>query len=89
MDTITVTMNLPKDIILAANMSEATATTDIKKHLGLYLFKERILSFGKAAELSGMDKLAFMELAASKGISLNYNTDDYLEDLKTLQDLAV
>jgi len=89
MDTITVTMNLPKDIVLAADMTEATVTMDIKKHLALYMFKERILSFGKAAELSGISKPAFLELAGSKGMSLNYDIDDYHEDIKTLQGLAL
>jgi len=68
MDTVTVRMDLPKDILLAADISETNASSDIKKHLALYMFKERILSFGKAAELSGMDKISYMELARSKGL---------------------
>jgi predicted HTH domain antitoxin len=47
------------------------------------------LSFGKASELSGIDKFKFMELIGSKGISFNYDTDDYQEDLKTIKDLIV
>jgi predicted HTH domain antitoxin len=82
-------MELPKDILLAADISEANASADIKKYLALYMFKERLLSFGKATELSGMDKLSFMELAGSKGISLNYDVDDYREDLQTIRDLAL
>ena len=89
MDTITVTMDLPKDIMLAADMTEATITMDIKKHLALHMLKERILSFGKAAELSGISKPAFLELAGSKGISLNYDTDDYHEDIKAVQGLVL
>ena len=89
MDTVTVRMDLPKDILLAADISEANAPADIRKHLALYMFKERILSFGKAAELSGVDKLNFMELAGSKGISLNYDEDDYNNDLKTIKGLAL
>ena len=87
MDTVTVRMDFPKDILLAADISEITASIDIKKHLALYMFKERILSFGKASELSGMNKLEFLELAGSKGISLNYDVDDYYEDLRTILDL--
>ena len=87
MDTVTVRMDFPKDILLAADISEITASIDIKKHLAIYMFKERILSFGKASELSGMNKLEFLELAGSKGISLNYDVDDYYEDLRTILDL--
>ena len=89
MDTVTITMELPKDVLLAADIPVLSASADIKKHLALYMFKERMLSFGKAAELSGLDKLAFMELAGSKGISLNYDIDDYHEDLCTLQELCL
>ena len=89
MDTVTVTMDFPKDILLAADITVANAHADIKKHLALYLLKERVLSFGKATELSGMDKLDFMELAGSKGISLNYDTSDYHEDLYTIKDMAI
>ena len=89
MDTVTIKMDFPKDVLLAADISEANAPSDIKKHLALYMFKERIISFGKASGLSGLNKLEFMELAGSKGIPLNYDADDYREDLNTIQDLGL
>ena len=89
MDTVTVKMDFPKDVLLAADISEANASSDIKKHLALYMFKERILSFGQASELSGLNKLEFIELAGSKGVPLNYDTNDYREDLNTIQDLGL
>ena len=89
MDTVTVKMDFPKDVLLAADISEANAPSDIKKHLALYMFKERIISFGKASELSGLNKLEFLELAGSKCIPFNYDTDDYREDLNTIQDLGL
>ena len=89
MDNIIIKIDLPKDILLAADISEANAPADIKKFLALYMFKERILSFGKAAELSGVDKLSFMELAGSKAISLNYDEDDYHDDLMTIKGLSL
>ena len=85
MNNVTVEMDLPKDILLAANMSEISANADIKKILSLYLFKERILSFGKACELSNMDKMEFIEFVGSKNISLNYDSEDYQEDLYSLR----
>jgi len=87
MDTVTIKMDFPKDVLLAADISEANASSDIKKHLALYMFKERIISFGKASKLSGLSKLEFIELAGSKGIPLNYDTDDYREDLNTIKSL--
>jgi len=85
----TIKMDLPKDILLAADISEANAAADLRKYLALFLFKERILSFGKAAELSGIDKLTFLEFAGSKGVSLNYDTDDYCEDIETINGFKI
>ena len=89
MDTVTINMEFPRDVLIAADIAEANAHTDIKKHLALYMFKERMLSFGKATELSGMNKLEFMEFVGSRGISLNYDADDYLEDISTLRNLTI
>jgi len=89
METISIKIDFPKDALLAADITEATASSDIKKCLALYMFKERVLSFGKASELSGMDKLSFIKLAGSKGISLDYDVEDYDEDISTLDGLAL
>ena len=85
METVKIQMDLPKDVLLAANILETNAATEIKKYLAVSLFKKRILSFGKARALSGMDKMEFMMFAGSKGISLNYDADDYSEDLEIIK----
>ena len=85
MDTVKIQMDLPKDVLIAAGISETSAAAEIKKYLAVSLFKERILSFGKACDLSGIDKLDFMMFAGSKGISLNYGVEDYFEDLEIIK----
>jgi predicted HTH domain antitoxin len=89
MDIVTVKMDFPKDVLLAADISEANASVDIKKYLALFMFKERLLSFGKASEMSGMDKMKFMEFAGSRGIPLNYDESDYNEDLIAISGLGL
>ncbi|MCL2015566.1 MAG: UPF0175 family protein [Defluviitaleaceae bacterium] len=89
MDTIKITLEIPKISLIAANISELSAATEIKKHLALYLFQERVLSFGKAAELAKMSKWDFMDLMGRKGITFNYGVDDYLEDLQTIEELGL
>lgn len=49
------------------------------------MFKERKLSFGKACELSGLDKTEFLELTGSRKISLNYGVKDFEEDLMNVR----
>ena len=89
METVTVKIDFPKDVLLAADITESNAPLNIKKYLALYMFKERILSFGKAVDLAEMDKIDFLELAGSKGISLNYDADDYQEDLSAIQAIGL
>ena len=89
MDYITVKMDLPKDILLAADISEFNAQEDVKKLFALLMFKERILSFGKAADLSGLDKPSFMEFAGRHRVSLNYDEDDLYEDMQTINRLRL
>ncbi|MDR1702972.1 MAG: UPF0175 family protein [Sporomusaceae bacterium] len=86
-NNITIRIDFPKDILLAANISELNAAKDIKQYLALYLFKEKILSLGKACELSQLSKAEFMELVGQAKIPLNYDVDDYEEDLKTIRSM--
>ena len=84
METIMVQMELPKNVLIAANISELSASEGVKRLLALFMFKERILSLGKSVEMSGMDKLGFIKYACSMGVSLNYDADDYLEDVESI-----
>lgn len=85
MDSIKIEFNIPKDVLVAASMSEKAASGEIKKLLAIYLFKERILSFGKACELSGLNKTEFLEFTGNMKIPLNYDIEDYEEDLTILR----
>jgi len=89
MDMVTIKMDLPKDVLLAAEISETNAPADIKKFLALLMFKERLLSFGKATELSGLDKLSFLEFAGRNRVSLNYDTDDFHNDVEMIRKLNI
>jgi len=75
MDTVTITMDIPRDVLLAVDIPTTDAPAGILRYLALFMFKERILSFGKASELSGMDKLSFMEFVGSHQVPLNYDVD--------------
>ena len=89
MDMVKIEIDLPKDILVAASMSEKSASQEIKKALAVYLFKENVLSFGKACELSGLSKVYFIELLGKDEISLHYDVEDYEEDLNTIRDLKI
>ena len=89
MNTVSVNMLLPKDVLLAVDISEVNASAAVRWLLALFMFKERMLSFGKAAELSGLSKQEFLEYVGGKGVSLNYDTNDYLEDMNTIREMGL
>ena len=89
MENVKIEFTIPKDILVAASISEKTAPYEIKKMLAVYLFKEKILSFGKACELSGLDKTEFLELIGSMKIPLNYDMEDFKEDMLIVRGTAI
>ncbi|SFR14126.1 UPF0175 family protein [Desulfoscipio geothermicus] len=89
MENVKIEFNIPKDVLVAASISEKNAPHEIKKLLAVYLFKERILSFGKACELSGLAKTEFLVLIGCMKIPLNYDIEDFEEDLTIVRDTTV
>ncbi|MFA4646597.1 UPF0175 family protein [Pyrococcus kukulkanii] len=59
----------------------------VKVYLTIELYREGIVSLGKAAEIAGVSKWEMMEILASKGIPLQYSEEDLREDVKTLERL--
>lgn len=75
---------IPDDILTAAKMSEA----ELKLEIAILLFKEKKLSTGKARQLAEMNLLEFRGELAKRGICVNYDVEDFQEDLKNLRELG-
>ncbi|WP_229201710.1 UPF0175 family protein [Arsenicibacter rosenii] len=48
------------------------------------LYQEKVLSMGQAASLVGTDRINFRKLLADLKIPVNYDVDDFQEDLETI-----
>lgn len=85
MATQTITVNLPKDILIALNESEGDFKKRLKIILAIQLYKLQKLSLGKAAQLSGLSRLDFETELANNKISIsNLSEKDVLEDIEKL-----
>jgi predicted HTH domain antitoxin len=85
MATQTITVNLPKDILIALNESEGDLKKRLKIILAIQLYKLQKLSLGKAAQLSGLSRLDFETELANNKISIsNLSEKDVLEDIEKL-----
>ena len=80
----TISIEIPREVVHAARMTPK----DLRRELGIYLYQQDRLSFGKAREMAGMTVWAFQHLLASREIPVHYDTEDYEEDLTTLKELG-
>ncbi len=82
MNTQTISIELPSDILLAINESEKQLKKRIKLSLAIRLYKLKKVTIGKAAQISGISKLSFETILSENKISIsNLDIDDVLKDI--------
>ena len=72
---------IPDDILQAARMTEAELIIEV----AIMLYKQEKISSGKARTWTGLSVIEFQEELAKRGLTINYDVEDFQEDLKTLQ----
>ncbi|MBZ8179513.1 UPF0175 family protein [Oscillatoria salina] len=72
---------IPDDILQAARMTEAELIIEV----AIMLYKQEKISSGKARAWTGLSVIEFQEELAKRGLTINYDVEDFQEDLKTLQ----
>lgn len=68
MSTETVSFEVPQDLLASLKVGSAELGMNIRLCAAIAYFQEKKLSLGKAAELAGMNRLAFMDVLADKKI---------------------
>jgi predicted HTH domain antitoxin len=72
---------IPDELIRAAGLTEQ----EMRLEIAVTLYDRAKLSVGKAAEVAGMDSYRFRQLLASRGFELDYDAQDFEDDLGTLR----
>lgn len=86
MNTQTISIDLPSDILIALNETEAELKKRIKTSLAMRLYKLQKLTIGKAAQLSGLSRFEFETLLAENEISIsNLTISDVMDDCEKLK----
>ena len=78
------TIVIPDDIFYSTRLTE----DELKQELAMILFQRDKLTLGQASSLSGMHRLQFQHLLASRKIPVHYGVAEFEEDLKTLKETA-
>jgi predicted HTH domain antitoxin len=86
MNTQTITIDLPSDILLSLNENENELRQDIKLSLAIRLYRLQKLTIGKAAQIAGLSRFDFETVLSDNGVSIsNLTIDDVLNDAKKLK----
>jgi predicted HTH domain antitoxin len=86
MNTQTITIDFPSDILLALNETEAELQQNIKISLAMRLYGLQKLPIGKAAQLSGLSRFEFETLLSENKIPIsNLTINDVIDDSNKLQ----
>ena len=85
MNTKTITLDFPDNILLSINESEFDLKKRIKLMLAIQLYKLKKLTIGKASQLSELSRFEFeTELSKNKIPISNLDQEDILRDIKKL-----
>jgi len=86
MKTQTISIDLPSDILIALNETEAELKKRIKTSLAMRLYKLQKLTIGKAAQLSGPSRFEFETLLSENEIPIsNLTISDVMDDYEKLK----
>jgi len=77
-------------VIISDDILEATHMTEdeLKQEFAILLYQKEKLTLAQASRLSGLDRLQFQHLLASRRIPINYDIEDFKKDLDTLRKIG-
>jgi len=77
-------LEIPEDILDEARIPPSEWTSVLTRELAIQLYAREILPKAAARRLSGMDRVAFDDLLAQRGIVSRLTTEDVDIDLRSL-----
>lgn len=86
MNTQTISINLPADILLTLNETENELRQRIRLSLAIQLYKAQKLTVGKAAQIAELSRLQFENVLSENEIPIsNLTADEVMHDIEKLQ----
>ena len=86
MNTQTITVDFPSDILLTLNENENELKQDIKLSFAIRLYRLEKLTIGKAAQIAGLSRFDFETVLSDNGVSIsNLTIEDVINDIQKLR----
>lgn len=81
----TVSVDLPKELLHIMKVRKLDFTRAIRESLAVELYREGLISLGKASEIAMVSKWEMFEILAAKKVPLQYYPEDLKQDIETLK----
>ncbi len=75
---------VPDEILTATRMTEA----EMRQEIAIMLFQREKLTLAQAGRFSGMHRVAFQHLLASRRIPVHYGVEDFEQDIQNLREMG-
>lgn len=75
-----ITLQLPDDLVKLGKLERNDLSRDALNLLVLELYREELVSLGKAAELCGLSLSDFMQFSAARQVPLHYGKGELEQD---------
>lgn len=86
MDTVDITITMPRTLLSILETPRITSVQRIKELIALELFREQEISAGKAAEILGIHKYEFIDLLAKHKIPyFQYTIEEVISEVADVQ----
>ena len=86
MNTQTIMIDFPSDILLTLNENENELKQDIRFSLAIRLYKLQKLTIGKASQIAGLSRFDFETLLSENGVPIsNLTEEDVMKDIQKLK----
>ena len=82
----TVRIEIPADVVVSLKLPADGLEARLTEELALYLYREGLLSFGKARTLAQLSKWEFAERLGKRRITRHYTSDCLEEDIRFAHD---
>lgn len=81
------TVKVPKDLTHLLRIRERDLPKKVREIIAVELYRDGLVSMGKAAEIAGITKWEMLDILAMRKIPLQYYPEDLEEDIDTLRSL--
>lgn len=81
----TISVDLPGDLINIFKIRERDFPAVVRETLSIELYREGLISMGKAAEIASVSLWEMQEILAKRKVPIHYYPEDLEKDIRTLK----